>query len=1283
MNATRLNLRTPSRLGLALLAGFLVVDLFASLLTYEHLSEGREQCEEQASATTRNLAQLLDQNITGSVGRIDFALQAVADELQREDAHEGIRRERIEAFVARQKERLPEVSGIRGTDATGRVIWGTDVAHAGSVSYGDRVFFEAHRSHADSGLIVTDPIVGRVTGAWLVAFTRRYALRDGRFGGVISAAVPVAHFQRLLELPQIGSEGTAVLRDSHGGLIARNPPLPGRAGQIGDRGYSKELRDLLAADTRVATYHSLHTADGLERVDTFRRLSIVPFMLIIGQGTNEYLRAWRVDVVRDMALLCLFILVVGGATGLLWRGWKRQLRDDAALLESNRSLHEALAELDRRDASLLAVQEVGSLGTYSIDLGTGAWTLPARTRDTFGIGEQRQVGLQAWGDLVHPDDRREVLERLEVQIEERHELIDFECRVLRAGDGTVRWLHCVGRLEVSAAGRPLRLSGAVRDITQERQARLALEEEAVRRRIFFEQSGDGIVVTDGTGRVVEANERFAALHGYRLEEVRGLVANDWQRGWPRSPVPEAYLASAGAGSHYETVHVRKDGRPLDVEVGITEAVIDGRTLAFHVCRDISTRKRDEVRMRLAGVAFTNLQEAIIVTDEARTILDVNPAFTAITGYDREEALGNDPRMLQSGRQDKDFYHDMWQSLREYGRWEGEFWNRRKNGTLYVQHAKISVVRDADERITHYVCVASDVTQLIESQTRVEHLAYYDRLTNLPNRTLLADRMRQAILLAQRRQSLLGVCYLDLDGFKPVNDRWGHETGDQLLIEVARRLQAALRASDSVARLGGDEFVLLLCDCGSVREIEDAVRRVLAAVSAPCRIGPVDIEVSASVGITVYPRNGEDADVLIRHADQAMYSAKQSGKNVYRFFDQDSENQIRARWEMISLVEAGLAAGEFVLHYQPKADMRRGSVVGAEALLRWRHPDRGLLLPGEFLPVIDSSEFSTTLGDWVLRQALSQLAAWSRQGLVLPVSVNVSARQLMQPDFVAKLRRQLAEFPAVLPSWLGLEILETEALGDVDQVARIIDDCVALGLSVALDDFGTGYSSMSYFRRLAVDTLKIDQSFVRNMLVNIDDLTIVEGLVGLALTFGRRVVAEGVETIAHGIPLLRFGCDVAQGFAIAAPMEGAALPAWVRGWSAPAQWRAVGDVRWSREDLPLLLAESSHRLWVEQVVAICEGRAPPESAPPMESHHCRFGQWMYGAGRQRYGGLEGFVELERLHERVHALGVQLLAGDAERSAARLPELHSLRDRLVERIERLRLELERGRASAEMA
>jgi len=450
----------------------------------------------------------------------------------------------------------------------------------------------------------------------------------------------------------------------------------------------------------------------------------------------------------------------------------------------------------------------------------------------------------------------------------------------------------------------------------------------------------------------------------------------------------------------------------------------------------------------------------------------------------------------------------------------------------------------DGSIRGLIGLAADVTERKEHEKQLEHIAHYDALTGVPNRVLLADRLTQALARTKRDQGLMAVCYLDLDGFKPVNDNFGHDAGDKVLVEITRRIKHVIREDDTVARLGGDEFVVLLVGLQVPEECVGSLNRLLGAINQPIEVQGTSLHISASIGVSLYPEDEQDPDTLLRHADQAMFIAKQSGKNRYHFFDAANDLRARSHHELLQQIRYGLAHGEFALYYQPKVQMRTRRMVGAEALIRWHHPQRGLLLPAEFLHAIENTELEIDLGEWVIATAFEQLRLWREAGQHFEVSINISAYHLQSADFVQKLQSMMQLCcPHHCGGCLQIEVLETAALEDIATVGAIIKACREFGVGFALDDFGTGYSSLTYLSNLDVDTLKIDQSFVRDMLHAKGDHAIVQGIIALAKAFDRGIVAEGVNTEAHYQALLQMGCEVGQGFGIAPPMPADELIKW--------------------------------------------------------------------------------------------------------------------------------------------
>ncbi|GAB2587214.1 sensor domain-containing phosphodiesterase [Nitrincola alkalisediminis] len=561
------------------------------------------------------------------------------------------------------------------------------------------------------------------------------------------------------------------------------------------------------------------------------------------------------------------------------------------------------------------------------------------------------------------------------------------------------------------------------------------------------------------------------------------------------------------------------------------------------------RKKAEEQLKEAASVFQHANEGIMITESDGTIVDVNEAFTRITGYTADEAIGQNPRILKSGKQDKAAYETMWKALLTERSWTGEIWNRRKNGEVYAERQTISAVLDDEGEVKRYVALFSDISALKAHQEQLEYIAHYDALTGLPNRVLLADRMQQAMSQALRRGEKMAVVYLDLDGFKEINDAYGHSVGDRFLIMLSANMKSTLRSSDSLARLGGDEFVVIMTDLSSTDSCFPLLSRLLSASSESVQIQDRALKVSASLGVTFFPQvEAIDAEQLLRQADHAMYQAKMSGKNRYHIFDAEQDRFERDRHQSVQRLEQALNHNEFELFYQPKVNMQTHEIIGLEALIRWRHPKKGILSPGYFLSELHHHPLMVRLGDWVLNTALAQMSKWLELGVSVIVSVNVDPMQMVQPDFVEKLKHLLLHYPTLEPQSLELEVLETSAIEDMAHVSALLKSCKQLGVRIALDDFGTGYSSLSYLKRLPVDVIKIDQAFVRDMLDDADDRSILQGIVGLAEAFNRQVIAEGVETEAHAQLLIEMGCILGQGYAIAKPMPAEEVLPWLASYS---------------------------------------------------------------------------------------------------------------------------------------
>lgn len=795
---------------------------------------------------------------------------------------------------------------------------------------------------------------------------------------------------------------------------------------------------------------------------------------------------------------------------------------------------------------------------------------------------------------------------------------------------------------------------------------------------LFDALKDFIFILDENGHILHYNRAVTEGLGYGPDALIGQpIATVHPENLQKMANELMIDVVAGRRFSCPLPILHANGEQSMIETRITHGYWNGRPALISTSQDITERLIAEERQQLAASVFDNAHEGIMITDPKGRIVEVNSTFSELTGYPRDEAIGKTADLLKSGHHDPAFYHEMWQKIGEEGYWRGEIWNRKKSGEIFVELLTISTVRNRNGEIANFVAIFSDITVIKQHQQRLEHLAHYDALTQLPNRMLLSDRLQLAMAQTERSGKMLAICYLDLDNFKPINDRFGHSAGDFLLIEVAQRLKTCVRAGDTVSRLGGDEFVLLVSNLDDLHECDHAVGRIIGALTQPFRVSEHSITISASIGVTLYPHDGSDADTLLRHADQAMYAAKQGGRNRHHLFDPENDRRTRIRREEIVRIREGLAKGEFQLYFQPKVNMRKGSVTGAEALIRWQHPEDGLLLPGRFLPIIEDSELDIEVGDWVIQEALRQMDAWHEQGLDLPVSINISGKHLQHEGFSRRLAELLAAHPNLAPGQIELEVLETAALEDMANVAELFAECRRLGVTFALDDFGTGYSSLTYFRQLPADVLKIDQSFIRNMLDDADDLAIVEGVIGLTQAFRRQVIAEGVETVEHGLVLLLLGCDMAQGFGIAHPMPAALVPDWIRQFKPDELWGLATAFKWSREDLPMLIADVDHNRWKKSLYSYLDDTTGALHPPELGHHQCRFGRWYDSQEGRRYASVEAFQALEGLHRHLHDLGSQLLrchaAGEISAIEALKREFEEQGIRLTDCIQHIQAEV----------
>lgn len=750
-----------------------------------------------------------------------------------------------------------------------------------------------------------------------------------------------------------------------------------------------------------------------------------------------------------------------------------------------------------------------------------------------------------WVNHIHPDDRERAIQYCQDAIAQRQS-VEFEYRMIGA-DGRMIWLQNL----LSIAEEPdqlVTLRGVMFDISKRKEMEEALrknEEISKLLAMIVEQSSDAVFCKDPKGVITYWNSGAERLYGWTAEEAVGRSLHQLQRRDLDGQSAEllAHRTSANSGA-FEARHYTKSGNVLDV--GITTTPLfdkrGTRTLEMTVTRDITEQKRLEEQLRLAANALENTAEAIIICDVAKRIVSVNKAFSAITQYAPEEAIGRTPEFLRSSEHDQAFYALLWEQVAATGRWQGELWGRRKNGEIYPQWISIAAVEDSDGQISHYVSVSNDISKYQQYEQRLEFLAHHDALTRLPNRALLCERLQQSLRRARRYKRVGGVLSVNLDGFKTINDTFGHPVGDQLLQAVAERLRAAVRASDTVSRREEDHFTILLDEIRDPQDARKVAQNLFDRLSKPFHLGEHEVLVSACIGIVCHPEDGNDPDTLLANADIALRQAKEMGRNCYQFYSAEMNTRLRETLILADSLRSAVERKEFLLYYKPRVELSSGRLTAMEVLLRWRHPERGLLSPAEFMRVAEESGMIVPIGEWVLRTACYQAKAWMDSGLPpVRIVVNLSAYQFKSEELAEHIAGILRE-TGFNPSHLEVEITESMATENRGNAEAMLTKLGDLGITIAIDDFGTDYSSLKYLKRFPIHALKLDQSLIQGLPDNPDDVAITMAIIGMAKSLTLDIVAEGIETLEQSKLLQSLGCREGLGslFGSPGPAENAEL-----------------------------------------------------------------------------------------------------------------------------------------------
>ena len=752
-------------------------------------------------------------------------------------------------------------------------------------------------------------------------------------------------------------------------------------------------------------------------------------------------------------------------------------------------------------------------------------------------------------DRLHPEDQARVREQLRHAVEHSTELF-LHYRWLHR-DGQYRWIEDRATLNRNPLTGKAELVGNWRDISQAKQDELLLQAAEERWRFAIDGSEIGLWDWNVPDNTVFFSTRWKTMLGHEESEV-GNALSEWSSRVHPDDLPavqadvQRLLSTPNATYNNEhRVRCKNGGYIWILDRGkVVERNERGeavRVIGTHT--DLSALKQREAALDLHAGMFMNSLEGIVICGPDQRIQSVNRTFTDITGYTAEEAIGHPPSFLSSGRHDADFYRQMWQQIAQTGRWQGEIWNRRKNGEHYIEWLTINVDHAPDGSVRHYYAIFSDISERKATEEKIRHISQHDTLTNLPNQSVLRDRLGLALAHAQRSQEPLAVVFMDLDRFKIINDSLGPTAADALLVEVAQRLTQTVRHQDTVSRQGGDEFTLLLPEVDAA-DAAHVAQKLLTCFAEPFQVSGQQLVVTPSIGIAVYPTDGHEIDTLLQASDMAMYRAKSDGGNTFRFHTADMHQRVSKTLRLENDLRKALRQDELLLHFQPQVSFTTGRVVGCEALVRWQHPETGLMPPAEFIPVAEDSGLIVPIGNWVLYAATRQCRAWQLAGLQdLVVAINVSTVQFRQEDFAQSVQHALTA-ANLAPRFLEVEITESVMADNPERAIRTIRQLHDLGVQLSIDDFGTGYSSFSYLKRFKIHKLKIDQSFVRDLNTDGNSASISQAIISMAHSLGLSVIAEGVETPEQAQWLASHQCDEAQGYLYARPMPVDQFETWL-------------------------------------------------------------------------------------------------------------------------------------------
>ncbi len=1128
-------MKSGARFDSAWMSGAVIV-LCLGLLTGWRIYDDYRTTMDSARTLLHSLARSADEQLSGGLRAVDLVLRDLSESEQ-----EGVAQKKLEVDIKDGMRFIPEIANVSVANSAGLVIaaslaeiYGTDIT--------SREYFSRHQqSHGAHGFYIFPPIMTSLKTI-RIFMSRGIYSRENAFLGVASVSLVPVYFETMLASVLPGGQGTAGLVNQDGVIISRLPDPDKHAGKVLTGQVYKAHRQ----SGQRATFHEAPSLlDGRARLSVFRSLGYNPSLTaIVSTTVEEALTPWY----QRTALHTVGFLLAAWVTIFLVNLARRRLRSSMEgeklakdLLAFNQSI------LSHSPAAILVYRPQGPC-VYANQAAADMVGAPLAK-----LLEQDFRKLASWKESGLLELAEGVLQSGEAAAVDVRAVSTF---------GREMWLE--GSLAAFLEGGQPHLLLVASDILARKQAEQELRLGQRRLDSIVTSMAEGIVLQDSTGAVELINlsaRRMLGL-GEEVDGQRPALEITWravrENGAPYTEQDHPAMLTLLQGMPLRGVVMGIPASPsqtLWISVNTQPLYKPGQEHPYAVVSsftDISERRAWEEQLKLAATVFDKTIEGIVVLDSEGVIRMVNPAFSTITGFSQEETLGLESLIFRALDFDPEFYEKVWEDLTAKGQWSGEVINRRKDGQAYPEWLTLSVLKDAQGRISNYIAVFHDITEIRRGEEKIKYQAYHDALTGLPNRALFDERLDLELGRARRHGQRLAVMFLDLDYFKHINDSLGHAVGDTLLQGVAQRLRNSVREIDTVARQGGDEFVIILPEIEGPPDALLVVRRIIKIMERPFHLGDHEVFVSVSLGITIFPDDGDSREDLVKNADLAMYRAKDQGRNNYQLFTHDMNAQAVRRLNLEHRLRKALEGDELRVHYQPKLELASNEVVGLEALVRWER-DGELVPPMEFIPLAEETGLIMPIGEHVLRVACRQAAAWRRAGLGdLSVAVNLSARQFRQEDLVGTVEEALA-LSGLDPARLELEITESIVMTNVDQAKDMMRQLHGLGLKISMDDFGTGYSSLYYLRQFTIDALKIDKSFIKDIPLHADDVAIAQAVISLARSLGLKVVAEGVETREQLEFLRRQGADYIQGYLLSPPLPAAMMEEFLR--ARP--WRELG------------------------------------------------------------------------------------------------------------------------------